>query len=247
MTDYRVFPSAPGGAVASDGTAYTMGLEFYVTQPMELTGYWWWCATGASTTPVEHGLFTVATATTGTLVSGSAVTSGTLTAGQWNFTALSPAVDLAANTRYRAGAAGGGSGNWYGAVTDAFPADITNGPLVAPSTANAVGGVQNGYVVSSVLAYPEFSIGNGYGVDVQVSDPASSATATAATAGVSVAAPGSPAGIAAQPGAATATATAANVTTHLPQTAARSYAYGYEPARAWSGQEPVTDVSADHA
>jgi hypothetical protein len=247
VTDYRVFPSSNGGSLAADTTAYTLGIEVYATQDMQLTGYWWWCAAGASTAPVQHGLFTVVSALTGTLVSGSTVTSGTLTQGQWNFTALSPAIDLTPNQRYRAGAAGGGSVNWYGAIGSGFPADIVNGPLVAPSTANAVGNIQGCFNTAVGLTYPKDTSGANYGMDVQVSDPPSNITATAGLASVTATAPQPAPDVGAAPGAAAVTVTAYQISAKYPQTTTRSRAAGYEPGTTASGYEPPTAASGEHA
>lgn len=245
MTSYRVYPSASGGSLAIDSTAYTLGVEFYVTQAMQLTGYWWWCAPGASTAPVQHGVFTVVSALTGSLVTGSTATSGTLTQGAWNFTPLSPAVDLTPNQRYRAGASGGGSVNWYGSKGSDFPADIVNGPLVAPSTANAVGGIQGSFNTAVGLTYPKDTAGSSYGVDVQVSDPP---TGTVASAGAAAVVAGAQNPVPAVGAAATvASAAAQAASTGYPQMSLRSYASGYEPPTAWSGYEPPTTTSGEHA
>lgn len=203
MADYRLYPATDGpGAVASDTTSYTMGVEFYVTSNANLTGYWWWCATGGSTAPQVHQLWQVATGTTGSAVGGTTVVSGIRTPGQWNFTALSPPVALTPNQRYRASVTDSSGTNWYSATASGFPADVVNGLLTAPSTANATGGIQMGYVISSVPTYPELTTGGNYWMDVQVSDPGGSTTATAGLAAVAVAAYAPAAGVSALAGSA---------------------------------------------
>lgn len=209
MADYRLYPATDGPpSVASDTTSYTMGVEFYVTSAANLTGYWWWCATGASTAPQVHQLWQVATGTTGTAVSGTTVTSGTRTQGQWNFTALSPAVGLTPNQRYRASVTDSSGANWYSATASGFPADVVEGLLTAPSTVDATGGIQMGYVISTTPAYPELTTGGNYWMDVQVSDPSGSTTATAATATVAATAYGATAAVSVSAGTAAVTGTA---------------------------------------
>lgn len=203
MADYRLYPATSGpSSAASDSTSYTMGVEFYVTSAANLTGYWWWCAIGASTAPQVHQLWQVATGTTGSAVGGTTVTSGTRTQGQWNFTALSPPVALTPNQRYRASVTDSSGADWYSATPAGFPVDIVNGPLTAPSTVNATGGIQMGYVISSVPTFPELTTGGNYWMDVQVSDPGGSTTATAGLAAVSVAAAGAVPGLGSLPSAA---------------------------------------------
>lgn len=166
---YRIFPTGDLGAVAADTTNYTLGVEFYVTAANNnLLGYWWWCASGASTTAKSFRLYSVVNSTTGTAVSGSDVTSGTLVTG-WNYVALSTPVSLTANQRYRAAILGGSGANWYSAQANGFPSDIVHGPLTAPSTTNATGACQGSFIVSATMAFPtSVSSGSNYGLDVYV-------------------------------------------------------------------------------
>src|SRR4051812_2778500 len=151
---YRLFSADGPSSAAGDTTAYTLGVEFYVTvSGLRLFGFWWWCAPGADPSPKSFQLFQCISDVIGTAVDDASAVSGTLTQGVWNYTALGAPVVIAANQRYRAGILGGGPANWYSAVPSAFPADIVNGPLVAPATANALGGLQGSFNTGAVMAY----------------------------------------------------------------------------------------------
>jgi hypothetical protein len=174
---YRLWPSTNGPASpAGDTTVYTLGVEFYATSLVDFTGWWWWCAPGADPAAKTFGLWTVDTAFTGTLVATAA--GSALTQGTWNYAALSPVLQLTANQRYRAGVLGGGNGaNWYGATANGWPVDLANGPLHAPSTANAVGNLQGSYKQAAVLSFPRDTGSSNYWLDVQVMDAAAPPTA----------------------------------------------------------------------
>ena len=100
MTTWRLFPSTNGpSAVVNFSGNLLCGVQFCVTAEAWFQGYWWWvCPTGQSTAPVKCALWLCpnAEASDGTpqLVSGSVVTSGTLTAGQWNWIPLPAAIPL---------------------------------------------------------------------------------------------------------------------------------------------------------
>lgn len=240
MADYRIFPATNGpSSPASDTTSYTMGVEFYVTADANLTGFWWWCAPGADTSVKTHQCWQVATGTTGTAVPGTQVNTGTLTQGQWNFTALSPPVPLTPNQRYRASITDLSSGhNWYSATPDGYPADVVDGPLTAPSTVNATGGIQVGYVISSTPTYPELTTGANYWVDVQVSDPGQDAVAHAGLASGTGTAYAARAAIVVTAGAADGSGAAYGVSSPVPAPPYQTLVGGREPGTSLSGREP---------
>jgi hypothetical protein len=100
-------------------------------------GYWWWvCGSGQSTSAQKFALWNVTSGSAGTLVPNSVVTSGTLTAGQWNWVPLPAPLPLAIGTCYNA--CTGFSGNFpstknaYGSG-DPYAAGIVSGPLTAYS------------------------------------------------------------------------------------------------------------------
>lgn len=109
MTTWRLMDGANGRpGIASTGTQppatataytgpYVAGLVANTTGTavLWLQGYWWWVpGTGGNTAPQKFCLWQATSSTTGTIVPGSTVTSGTLTAGQFNFIALPTPVPL---------------------------------------------------------------------------------------------------------------------------------------------------------
>ncbi len=100
MTNYRLFPSTSGPSAA---TAYSgnfiSGVGFALSAAgCWFEGYWWWCAaSGQSTAPVECALWstTLNPPLYGAVVPGTVVSSGTLTAGAWNYIPLGTPVQLA--------------------------------------------------------------------------------------------------------------------------------------------------------
>lgn len=147
MTTYRLFPSTNGPAAPA---AYTgpilLGVVAKVTQGgMWLDGYFFWVAnSGQSTAPQKFALWQLTGTGVGTLISGSVVTSGTLTAGQWNFVALPTPIPLSINVPYVPCTGWNTTGtvgfpdttNQFGAGQP-YAAGITNGPLFAYSDAGA--------------------------------------------------------------------------------------------------------------
>jgi hypothetical protein len=132
---FRLFPSTngPSGPV-SYGGPFMAGVLFEVTTGGTwFDGYWWWvCPSGQSTAAQKFALWSVYNTGIGAPVPGSAVTSGTLAAGQWNYVPLATPLPLAPGACYNActGFSGGfpitdgqfGSGGMYSA-------GIVNGPL----------------------------------------------------------------------------------------------------------------------
>ena len=100
MTTWRLFPSTNGpSAVVSYSGNLLCAVQFCVTAEAWFQGYWWWvCPTGQSTAPVKCALWLCpnheSSIGTPQLVSGSVVTSGTLTPGQWNWIPLPTTIPL---------------------------------------------------------------------------------------------------------------------------------------------------------
>jgi hypothetical protein len=159
VTTYRLFPATngPSSPVTYTG-AFRCGVLFKVTQGgMLLSGYWKWVATGEDTVARTFALWAVTGAAAGTNIAAATVTSGTLTAGQWNFVALATPVPLAIGTAYNActgwtavsghgfsdsdtTGTGTGAGDSYG--TGGHTAGITQGPLFAFSDGAGGGGTK---------------------------------------------------------------------------------------------------------
>lgn len=194
MTAYRLFPATNGPAspVAYSGN-FIAGVMFAVSGGGKwFNGYWWWvAATGQSTAPVKCALWEVTHVGVGTLVLGSVVTSGTLTAGQWNYIPLPQPIQLAASYDPANSTAGSGYVAAIG-VNGSFPdtngqftaggvysAGIVNGPLAAYSdtggTLAAPYGMPQGLFTTggsdpSVTMPGGGSNSANFWVDVQVSD-----------------------------------------------------------------------------
>ena len=138
-TTYRLFPSTSGPSTVVSWTGFFQaGVVFQVTTGgIWFDGYWWWvAASGQSTAPVKFALWQMNSGVGGTLISGSVVTSTTLTAGQWNFVPLTVPVPLAIGATYIA--ANGYTGNFLDTNNqfgsgDPYSAGIANGPLLAYS------------------------------------------------------------------------------------------------------------------
>jgi hypothetical protein len=197
MTTYRLFPSTNGpSAATSQGSSFVTGLCFTLTNFSWFEGYWLWvCNTGQSTAPVKCALWSpqnyANVPNSGYVVPGSVVTSGTLTAGQWNYIPLPKPIPLAAgrgpqgayDVSYLAaiGVNGpcGTTTTWWS--TNASNG-ITSGPLFGYGTASGfqppTGSDQNCYTGSGndpSLVMPNTGNENGdqFWLDVQISNTAS--------------------------------------------------------------------------
>ena len=195
MTTYRLFPSTngPGSPISYSGN-FLAGVVFEVTQGgMWFQGYWWWVPSGGDTGAQKFALWNVTGGGTGTLVTAATVTSGTLTAGNWNFVALSVPIQLSIGTQYCActgwsavhgfpdsDTAGAGTGAVDSYGPGGHTAGITNGPLFAWSD-NTIGasapppyGNQGVFSVAGTdpaVTMPASQSNSGnFWIDLQVSD-----------------------------------------------------------------------------
>lgn len=146
MTTYRLFPSTsgPGSPTAYAGN-FLAGIYFTpTTKLMWFQGYYFWCPTGGDTGAQKFALWNRYGSSAQVVVSGSVVTSGTLTAGAWNYVPLATPVQLAPGALYCA-ATGWTSVNGFPVTNNQFGAaqpfasGIVNGPLTAwsdPSGSN---------------------------------------------------------------------------------------------------------------
>ena len=107
MGTYRLFPSTDGpSSPVSYSGPFLAGVLFCVTTNCWFEGYWWWvCPSGQSTSPQKFALWQVYGPGEGNLVPGSVVTSGTLTAGQWNYIPLPTPLQLSIGNITGTGAA----------------------------------------------------------------------------------------------------------------------------------------------
>jgi hypothetical protein len=122
----------------SYGGSFLAGVLFEVTTSgMWFQGYWWWvCPTQQSTSAQKFALWNMTDYGSGALVPGSVVTSGALTAGQWNWVPLPAPLPLAIGTCYNACTGFSGSfpntRNQFGSG-DPYGGGIVTGPLSAYS------------------------------------------------------------------------------------------------------------------
>lgn len=182
----------PASPTAATG-GWLLGTLFLVTGGVKwLNGYYFWVATGGDTGAQKFALWNVYGSGLQSLVAGSVVTSGTLTANSFNYVPLATPIQLAPGETYVA-ATGWTAVNGITLTAGQFGtgqpyvAGITNGPLTAPGSV-AAGGT-NTYpwiannpgegLFSNVLgADPSVAMPNNvsgsdlFWVDVQVSDTA---------------------------------------------------------------------------
>ena len=134
---YRLFPttSGPSSPVSYSGP-FIAGVVFEVTTGgCWLDGYWWWvCPSGQPTAAQKFALWCVTGPPNGALVANSTVTSGALTAGQWNYVPLPAPVPLAIAATYIVATGVNGSfpdtNNQFGSGGP-YSSGIVSGPLTA--------------------------------------------------------------------------------------------------------------------
>lgn len=137
MATYRLFSNTNGpSSPASYGGSFLAGVLFQVTTGGAwFEGYWWWvCNTGHSTAAQKFALWEVYADGSGTLIPAATITSGSLTAGQWNFIALATPLPLALGACYNACTGFTGSfpdTNGQFGAGEPYSAGITSGPLSA--------------------------------------------------------------------------------------------------------------------
>ena len=195
MGTYRLFPSIAGPSTPVSYTGnFLAGVLFWVTSNCWFEGYWWWvCPTGQSTAPQKFALWQVYGGGEGTVIPGSVVTSGTLTAGQWNYVPLPTPIPLSIGSVGGVGAAvyevaTGFSNSFpdtnsqFGAG-DPYASGITSGPLFgysdqgasAPCPASATsfqGAFGAAGTDPSVTLPSQGSSSSNFWIDLQVSDTA---------------------------------------------------------------------------
>ena len=195
MATYRLFPSTDGpSSPVSYSGPFLAGVLFCVTSNCWFEGYWWWvCPTGQSTSPQKFALWQVYGAAEGNVVPGSVVTSGPLTAGQWNYIPLATPLPLSIGNVPGTGAAvyeaATGFSNSFPDTNSQFgsgepyASGITSGPLFGYSDQGAsapcpssAGAFQGAFGVAgtdpSVNMPAQGSSSSNFWIDLQVSDTA---------------------------------------------------------------------------
>ena len=203
MTTYRLMDGVAGRpGVGSSGTQppasptayggnFLAGTVFQVTSSgMWFEGYYWWVPTGGDTGAQKFALWaTNGSSGAGVVIPAATVTSGTLTAGSFNYVPLASPVPIAIGTEYIA-CTGWSAVNGFPITNNqfngagAYPNGITNGPLQAFSDGSAGGGSPTAYynfpqgVFSVAGTDPSLTLPAGgssssnFWVDVAVSDTA---------------------------------------------------------------------------
>jgi hypothetical protein len=139
MNTYRLFPATNGPANPENyNGSFLAGVLFEVTTSGTwFDGYLWWvCPSGQPTAAQKFALWSVTEGGKGTLIPGSVITSGALTAGQWNWVPLATPLPLAIGSCYNACTGFTGafpSTKFQYGSGDPYAAGIVNGPLSAYS------------------------------------------------------------------------------------------------------------------
>jgi hypothetical protein len=171
---YTLFSQQPtGSSIAGDTSAYTLGVQFSVSQAGSLTAVWFYSASGAGALPSTIALFTVAG---GTLVHSEAASWSGAAGSGWIRAAFTAPALLTAATAYKACVLTPSGANWYSATSlywssGAGAGGTTSGPLSAPNNAGASPG-QDSFNAGASLTYPAgtFNAAN-YWVDPEFTVP----------------------------------------------------------------------------
>ena len=186
MAVYTLFGQAGGDALIVDGTGYSLGMQFTLSQDAALTGIWFYSAAGAAALPAACVVFQQAGAGTGTVVTGSEndVPSWSGAAGSgWVKCTYDGTVTLTAAAVYKVCVEKQPGVDVYsatGAYWTSGPgaSGLTSGIITAPNSAGADGG-QDSYVTGvSWPAYPIAGGGANYWIDVEVTAGGTDAAVT---------------------------------------------------------------------
>lgn len=162
------------GALQSDGTNYSMGIQVVSSQAGHVNAIWFFSPTGATILPDTIALWNVVGQNV--FASQAATWSGAAGSG-WVRAAFSSPVAIAANAAFKAGFFKVNNVlNFYASIahywdTGAGQNGISNGPLSAPNNANAAQG-QDTFTASGTIQYPATAFNSSnYGIDVEVAYP----------------------------------------------------------------------------
>jgi len=191
MTAQTLFgqPASPATLIG-DTTAYTLTMQFTLSQAAPLTGIWFYSAPGATVVPSACGIFAYTSPGNGTLVPGASnVTpswSGAPGSG-WVRCAFDGSVTLAAGTIYKVAVWEGFGSNWYAGTHFYWSASgLTSGIITAPDDASGDGGQDSYVATTSGLTYPSTSyLASNYWIDVEVT-PGATLSGAAALASAAV-------------------------------------------------------------
>jgi hypothetical protein len=188
MTNWSLYSTNAGLALNADaGVPFQAGITFEVTSGQcYYVAHRWFVPAGGDTAPQKFALWALTSSTTGVVVPGTVVTSGTLTAGQWNLIYLPAPVHLSPGIPYRActgwqTVVGFPVNNNQFGSGDPFAAGITSGPVFAysdssGSASDPYGSAQGtfsstaGHTDPSIYLPAAESNTANFGMDVYISD-----------------------------------------------------------------------------
>ena len=198
MTTYRLMDGLSGRPGNGPANANSYSGSFIAYAPFRVTsggmwfqGYWYWVAGGSPagpTSPQKFALWGYTGSAAGDLISGTTVTSGTLTAGQWNYVPLATPVQLSTGSQYGGCymAATGINGNFNDTNSQFGTGDpyngLASGPLLAGSSTNPPAHSVKSQLFTVSGSDPSVTFGpqpdsggdgwSNFWLDVQVSDTA---------------------------------------------------------------------------
>lgn len=175
MSVYTLFGQSLTAAVTSDASAYTMGVQFSVSQAATLNAVWFYSASSANSLPTTIALYGVSGASL--ITSQAAAWSGAAGSG-WIRAPFTVPPSLTPGVSYKACIFLAGSTSLqYASVshywdTGAGSAGISSGPLSAPANAGGDHG-QDTFHQSAALTYPDTSFNaTNYLVDAEITSTA---------------------------------------------------------------------------
>lgn len=147
----------PPATVATASGGWLLGTMFSVTgQVAWLNGYWHWVPGNGDTTPRKFALWNVTSTTTQQVVTGSVVTSGTMTLGAFNFVALPTPIQVSPAALYVAAT------GW--SVTTGIPVSANQFGAAEPYAAGITNGILTGWSgLSGSNKFPAASLNYGHG------------------------------------------------------------------------------------
>lgn len=173
MPIFRLWPSTNGPASdANDSTAYTLGVEFHLSQPCTFTALYFWRAVLGDAIPSQGVIFKVSGQSQ---VPGTSVTFTDPGTTGWIKATSNAGTVLAAHTPYIAcvqvpsGTHSYSQTTHYWDTTGPGANGLQNGPLIAPNSTTASGPGQDTFHTGSSLTFPTgmFNASN-YWIDIEV-------------------------------------------------------------------------------
>lgn len=161
---YRTFPNSPAFVVPGFGaqaSAYTLGLQFSVSQACQLTRIWHYSPPGSTVLPARCGLWDVNSQTEVAGSDNSSPSWSGAAGSGWISCTYSGGPTLTANTPYKVSTFTSdnvhawflASAGWWGGSPGPFTSGIVHGPLTTPGNAATAQG-QNSWNQGITWTYP---------------------------------------------------------------------------------------------